>query len=360
MVALAGLHATIYSNYVYMADAWRHGRLWIEFPGAFIDAVPFHGRAYVIQGPTPALLLFPFVCLFGLDTNQTALSAALGALSVFAGVRLCRNLGVGLPATVVLNAFFFFGTSMFACAGIGAVWYLAHVSAATFTLLALAELYGARRAWLVALWALAAAFSRMPMLAAIPVYFFMLRFERKLSWRELSSYAGVCLAVLPVALWYNYARWGTLNDIGFTYFYRIMDVEHPHTDYPFSPANLEMQLRAFFLGPPPFTNRFPWVAPGLFGTSIQWVSPALVLALGARSWASLPLWFLAAAAGLPLFFYYGAGDVQFGMRHALDFEPFLFPLMAMAAAKRPIPLWGTALLWYSILFGIVGTFLWKP
>ncbi len=358
MVALTGLEATQYSNYIYLADAWRHGRLWIHFPGPNIDAIPFHGRAYVIQGPTPALLIFPFVCIFGLDTNQTMLSAALGAVSVFAGVRLCRNLGVALPATILLNAFMFFGTSMFTCSAYGSVWFLAHVSAAAFTLLALAELFGAGRGWLVALWALAAAFSRMPMLAAVPVYFVMLglRPERR---AQLASYAAVCLAVAPLSIWYNLARWGTFNDIGFTRFYQIMDVTHPNTGYPFSLSNLDTQLRAFFLGPPPFTGRFPWVDPGMFGTSLEWVSPALVLAFLSRSKAALPLWLMAGLTAVPLFLYYGAGDAQFGMRHALDFEPFLFALIAQAAAARPLPWWGTALLLYSIAFGIAGASVWR-
>jgi hypothetical protein len=359
-VALTALDPTLFSNYVYLADAWRHGRLWINYPGEFIDAVPFHGRAYVIEGPTPALLLFPFVCLYGLDTNQTMLGAALGAIAVFAGVQLCRNLGVPLPATILLNAFLFFGTSMYVCASFGSVWYVAHVSAVAFTLLALAELYGGGKGWLVALFALAAAFSRMPMLAAVPVYAGMLwvRPERR---RELFSFGAVCLAVAPLSVWYNEARWGSPFDLGFARFYEVMDVEHPHrTGSPFSLSNLEMQIRAFFRGSPPFTSRFPWVAPGTFGTSIQWVSPALVLALTARTKAALPLWLLFGLTAVPAFLYYDAGGTQFGMRHALDFEPFLFALIAQSAARRPLPVWGIILLSYSIAFGIAAAFVWKP
>jgi hypothetical protein len=359
MFALNRFEPTLFSNYVYLADAWRHGRLWIEFPGGFIDAVPFHGRAYVIEGPTPALLLFPFVRLYGLDTNQTLLSVALGTLSVFAGMRLCRNLGAGLPATLLLNAFLFFGTSMFVCAGYGSVWYLAHVAAVTFTLFALAELYGSGRGWLIALCALAAAFSRMPMLAAVPVYFVMLwqRPERR---GELSGFAAVCLAVAPLSLWYNEARWGTPLDIGFTRFYQIMDVDHPRTGSPFSLANIDTQIHAFFLGPPPLSDRFPWIAPATFGTSLEWMSPALVLALLARGKAAIPLWILFALTAVPAFLYFDAGGTQFGMRHALDFEPFLFALTALAAARRPLPPWGTILLWYSIAIGLAAAFTWKP
>jgi hypothetical protein len=65
-------------------------------------------------------------------------------------------------------------------------------------------------------------------------------------------------------------------------------------------------------------------------------------------------------AAAPGFLYYDIGGTQFGMRHALDFEPFLFALMALAAALRPLPLWGTVLLSYSIAFGLAGAFVWEP
>jgi hypothetical protein len=247
---------------------------------------------------------------------------------------------------------------MFVCAAYGSVWYLAHVSAAAFTLLALAELYGTGRGWAVALFALAAAFSRLPMLAAVPVYLAILslRPERR---RDVFSFAAVCLAVAPLAIWYNEARWGTPFDIGFTRFYQIMDIDNPRTGSPFSFSNLELQLRAFFLGPPPFTGTFPWVAPGTFGTSIEWASPGLVVALLARSKAAIPLWLLFALTALPGFLYFDIGGTQFGMRHALDFEPFLFALMALAAARRPLPRWGTLLIAYSIAFGLAAAFVWK-
>jgi hypothetical protein len=357
MFGLTGLKQTTYDNYVYLADAWRHGRLWIEFPGDFLDAVPFHGRAYVIQGPTPALLLFPFVWFFGQDTNQTILSAALGAIAVFAALRLCRNLGVAPGPAIVLTAFLFFGTSMFVCAALGAVWGLAHVSAAAFTLLALAELYGRRRPWIVAVWALAAAFSRLPLLAAVPVYFVLLSLEPERR-RELIWFAAICLGVAPLAVWYNEARWGTFVDMGFTIFYRIMDITQPRTGVPFSLANIPRQFQAFFWSDPPFAGRFPWLKFGDFGTSLAWTSPALVLAAGARTARSVPLWVLLAVSAAPAFLYFEPGGLQFGMRHALDFEPFLFALIAMSAAQRPIPRWGLALLGYSIAIGFAGAFVW--
>jgi hypothetical protein len=66
------------------------------------------------------------------------------------------------------------------------------------------------------------------------------------------------------------------------------------------------------------------------------------------------LWLLAAATAVPSLLYYVTGYVQFGMRHALDFEPFLVALMIVAAKTRPFPMWSWPLFAWSILFGMYG------
>ena len=51
------LHATPYNNFVLLAQALLHGHAWIDWPGPYIDALPYHARYYVIEAPMPALLL---------------------------------------------------------------------------------------------------------------------------------------------------------------------------------------------------------------------------------------------------------------------------------------------------------------
>jgi hypothetical protein len=52
------------------------------------------------------------------------------------------------------------------------------------------------------------------------------------------------------------------------------------------------------------------------------------------------------------------GFAQFGMRHALDFEPFLFVLMALALRRGANPI-ATILMLYSILVGSWGVWYWR-
>ena len=48
----------------------------------------------------------------------------------------------------------------------------------------------------------------------------------------------------------------------------------------------------------------------------------------------IALWVATLLTAAPNFLYYVNGYAQFGMRHALDFEPFLVALMLLAARER--------------------------
>ena len=97
----------------------------------------------------------------------------------------------------------------------------------------------------------------------------------------------------------------------------------------------------------------------LRGTALTWTSPALVFAIWARQpWQSVrALWIATVLVAAPSFLYYVNGFTQYGMRHALDFEPFLFVLMLLAARDR-LPRWVIALSIYSIAATTYGVWLW--
>jgi hypothetical protein len=83
-----------------------------------------------------------------------------------------------------------------------------------------------------------------------------------------------------------------------------------------------------------------------------------VLAFAARRPRDLVigLWIATVVVAGPSFVYYVNGFAQFGMRHALDFEPFVLVLMALAYPSR-VPPWGRALIVWSVLVGIWGVWL---
>ena len=361
VVALVShLHATPYNNYVLLANALLHGRVWIDWPGPYIDALAFGGKHYVIEAPLPAILLLPYVLLAGTAANQTLLSAALAAIALGTAWRIGELLKVPLESLAWLCMFLLFGTDLLWCAMLGDVWFIAHVSAVCFTLLALCELAGARRGWLVALWALCAAESRFSLALAIPVYAVMLATPRNEQTRmKLGSFCAVLLAGFGFWAWYNVARWGTLADIGYTTWYH-QDTAGMPSGSPFRLMYVPYQLWSFFVQMPGFSSSFPWFRPSLSGVALTWTSPALIFALWARRPRNLilSLWAAAVVAAAPSFVYYVNGYSQYGMRHALDFIPFLFVLMLLAARDR-LPMWTKILIGYSCAASSYGVWYWK-
>lgn len=367
---------TPYNNFVLLAQALLHGHAWIDWPGPYIDALSYGGRYYIIEGPLPALLLLPLVAIVGTHANQSLLAAVLAAIAIGAAWELGERFGLKRSANAWICAFLLAGTDLLWCAMLGDVWFLAHVSVVCFTLLALVELAGKRRGWLVALFAACAFESRFSMLAVVPIYAYLLVapplrnandvtlsaaseasvVERRRA--RLLSFAAVLAGV--GALWslYNLVRWGTWNDIGYTTWYH-QDQSGSPTGSPFRLEYLQFELWSFFVQMPVRLPDFPWLRPDFSGVALTWSSPALLLAFFARSparWVSA-LWIAALLTAVPNFLYYVNGYAQFGMRHALDFEPFVVALMMLAVRDR-FPRWGYALIAYSCAVGLWGCWYW--
>jgi hypothetical protein len=369
ILVAAGFAVTPYDNFVLLADAFRHGRVWIDWPGPYIDALPYNGRYYVIEAPMPALLLFPAVLVRGTAVSQSLLSALLGGVATFAGWEIARRLGVPSRTTAILCLFLLLGTDVFWCATFGDVWFIAHVAAVAFTLLVLREFLGRRRGWLVALFAVCALESRFTMAVALPVYGAMLWFgtgldpqrdrDSSASRRSLLQFACVLVPAAALWVWYNELRWHVPYDIGYTAWYHEDQVGLPDGS-PFRLMYLPMQLRSFFVQYPDLRATFPFLIPSIAGVALTWTSPGLLIALFAR-WPLrivAAMWLAAILCAVPNFLYYVNGFAQFGMRHALDFEPFLFVLIALAARPGLGPL-GLALCAYSSVAGAWGTWYWR-
>jgi hypothetical protein len=340
-----------------LADAILHGHAWIAWPGPYIDALAYGGHRYVIEGPMPAALLLPWVAISGIAANQTFVAIVLAGIAVGAAWVLGERVGVTYRANIWLCAFLLAGTPLMWCAMLGDVWFIAHVSAVACTFLALAELVGKRRAWLIALWAVCAAESRFTLVLAIPVYAVMLARGRT-GVRAWAGFAGVLAVAAALWLAYNEVRWGTPGDIGYTAWYHQDQAGMP-AGSPFRLSYLPYELWSFFVQWPQFSPAYPWIVPSFSGVALTWTSPALIFAL----WARRPrgtvalMWMAAFLTAAPNFLYYVNGFAQYGMRHMLDFVPFLFVLMLLAARDR-LPIWTRVLIAYSCAASLYGVWYW--
>ncbi len=382
LVALFSSHfrSTQFNNYVRLADAILHGHLWIDWPGRWLDAALYHGRYYVVDAPFPALVMLPFVLLYGDDANQTAVAIALAALAIGLAQQLLVRLAIPRPQRLLLLLFLFAGTDLWWCAELGDVWFIAHVCTVAAVFGALLELTGKRRGWVVGLLALAAFFSRNTELFGIGFYAYALYtgdlarlaarnrgepFSEPRDRRKTFRAFGACLAAGAIAwIGYNEASWGEPFDIGHTLYFH-QDAYGQKEGSPFGLIYLPYQIYSFFFRAPVFVEwlqqaQWPILNVDNSGVALTFTSPALILAFLAKQPARLvtALWLTAAAVALPDFLYYLNGWYQFGMRHALDFEPYLFVLMALGVREK-MPRWGAILCVYSALAGAWGVWWWN-
>ena len=340
-----GFKNTVYNNHVLLADAFLHGRYWLSGPIPGIDSMLYEGRWYIIEGPLPAVLLLPLVAIFGLQANQVIVAATCAAITVAAAEVLFDRMGIEIRLRTWLVAFVAFGTVLWWCSAFAAVWMLAHVIGFMFAMLILAECYGKRRPALIGFLIACMALTRFPMiLAAFPIVHWVFASshegERRSDLRAIGSFVIGFAPLLVLYAVYNYARWHTPYDQGYTIWYHHDQVGEP-TGSPFRLQYLPFNLYSFLFYPPAFSQTFPWLRPTSFGVALTFTSPALALAFlaPARTRESITWWSATVLTALPSLLYYVNGFEQFGMRHSLDFMPFLLPLVARGLAAHRSALW---------------------
>jgi hypothetical protein len=246
------------------------------------------------------------------------------------------------------------------------VWFVAQTTCVAFVLLALCELAGKRRGWLVALFAALALGSRFTLVMALPIMLWWVYdgfMERE---RRPRSALAFVLTLLPFfVLWvaYNEARWHVPWDAGHTIFYHQDPFMGSPTGSPFSLANVPDELYSYFVLPPQLHGGWPYLVPVFPGTALWFTSPALLLALFARRPRPLvvSLWVATLLVAGPSLLYYANGGSQFGMRHALDFAPFVLALMGLAARSELGVWWRGAqvLIVWSVGAGMWGCWYWN-
>ncbi|HEY7131772.1 MAG TPA: hypothetical protein VH440_05940 [Candidatus Limnocylindrales bacterium] len=366
-------------DFFYLADAFLHGRTWLDVRLGPQDVIPIDGRIYVPFAPFPAIALMPLVALTGpglADQWETGINAALAAATVglawwYTGRTNVRS----LVDRFLLALLFGFSTQIWWVTTRGGVWHTGQLIATILTLAILVELWGSRRAWLVGLLAGFAFLTRAPLAFAIPFYALLLAGDRiwepaKWPWRQWLALAAGVLPSIVFFFWYNAARFGSPLESGYALAVLPAWLEAQRQLGLFSTAHLGMNIDYLFTKLPAFGPTFPFFQPDGLGMSIFFTSPGLLYAVKAP-WRESRSWWLAGAALLvliPTLLYYGGGWLQFGYRYALDSIPFVWALCAIAAARaeerratvglsgRAIGLGWVALIAFGVAVGAAGVY----
>src|SRR5436190_4208652 len=154
-------------DFFYLADAFLHGRTWLDVRLGYQDVIVVGDRIYVPFAPFPAIAFMPIVAVFGplvADQWETGINAALAASVVGLGWWFAARANVrSLVDRFFLVALLGFSTQIWWVTTRGGVWHTGQLIATILTLCCLIELWGSRRAALVGLLAGFAFLTRAPL-----------------------------------------------------------------------------------------------------------------------------------------------------------------------------------------------------
>lgn len=351
-----------WNHFVVLADAFLHGHLYVS--NILTELAPWGGHYFVVYPPMPAILLIPFVAIFGTDFYQPLLSILLGAVNVSLAYIVLLKLFKSVKLSLWVSVLYAFGTIQWYHAEVGSSWYVAHIVALFFLWLSFLELVTKQRLFLIGLFIGGAYLARLPtILAAVFIFVYLhqkfLRYQEKKIVLNIRNFflffTGLMSAVLFNTI-YNYLRFGTIFDVG----YSLLPIfNEPWYRYGlFSIRYIPIHLDEVFSSLPVFSNRSPYIIPSIYIMALWFVTPAFLLLIFAKFRTKLSIASLAALImiSLPGLAHGNNGSTQFGYRFALDFMPYLLFLIA-SGLQNQFKWWAKLLIIFSILVNLWGVIM---
>lgn len=380
-----------------LATSFLHGHLWIDGSRPWIELVPAgSGHYYLPFPPIPAVVLMPFVAIFGEGVSDTnGASALVGAIDALLVVTMLRALRLGKAETLVLTLGFAFGSEAFYVAATAGVHHWTEVLTVMFILAALNLALRVRTPWLAGVLFGLAVGCRPNVLLAAPAFLILYwraggwlsarststatstatstgsasgdpavgaavgasgdpavdaavggtasRIARFLAGGDWIGIAMLALGALAVGIWlalYNIARFGSPVEFGYDLI-RSTDgksvlSEAWYSNGIVSPLYLPRGLYSMLLRGWEFNDAFPWVEPTWAGCSILFTTPILFfLTRLTRGGALVLAGWIGLVLSVTLDLMHGnPGYAQFGYRFILDGLPFAWLLLGLLVARR--------------------------
>jgi hypothetical protein len=350
---------TPYDYFSRLADAFLHGRYWLSNNPTWLSELIPSGtdRYYVVYPPMPAIELAPFVYIFKTSFAQQYLAHILGSLTVaftfLISLRIKKDYKLALWSLLLIGA----GSIIWFLSSVGSAWFLGQISACFFVTLAIYELLGKKRAFIIGLLAGAAYLSRVETILSLIFFLPLIDKGQIFSKKKIKLFLGTA-PFLIVNAGYNFVRFGSFLDKAYVSIPGLFN--EPWFDKGlFSLSYIPRHLEIMLLKLPKVINQFPYIIPSWAGMAIWITTPAFVYAFRApiKKIETKLAWLTIALISLVIFSHGTTGFAQFGYRFAVDFYPFLIFLTIKGLSKKRIKWHHWLLLGIGIVVNLWGV-LW--
>lgn len=343
-------------------------------------------QTYYVSFPWfPAILMLPFVAIWGLNFNDVIFNILFGALNpvlLFILLERLRKRGYSTrekSENLWLTAMFAFGSVHFFSAVIGQVWFTAHIVGVTLSALyALAALEG-KHLYLAGLLLGFGFITRPPIFLSFPfVLAEILRqhvankneqadddsliekaraywraLDKKHILRDLIKLASPSLLIGIIAMILNKRRFDRISEFGHTYL-NVKWAERIQRwglfNYHFISRNLTVMLTLL----PRLVAKYPYIKISFHGIALPFTTPYFLYVFWpkARSVLAKGLIFSILLPMTMHLLYQNSGWVQFGYRFSLDYTIYLIALLAVSG--RPLKHFAKGLIIWGIIVNTFG------
>lgn len=360
------------NHFVYQAQSFLEGRL--DIPHfTHEDIILVNGKHYIVYPPFPALVMMPFVAIWGMSFSDIFFVQVFSALNVVLLFWLLETLRVSgrssrtFQQNFILSFFFFFGSINFYLSLGGTMWFTAHILAATCTLAFM--LLAFKRRYVLSAFCLGCAFlTRAPAVAGLPLLLYLFLDEQapltawralrdwlpQVPWRKLALALAPLLVTFLVFLARNALAFGSPWETGYSI---LIQQLYPQVQYGvLGPHYILSDFVANFLNFPTFSFRDAFdISPGVdfldggIGLSVFATTPIFLFLFFVRNRQSSALrkvlWLVVGLVVAATLLYHAAGWFQFGSRYLFEVYPYAFLLLALSEVEFT---------WRFYVLGLVG------
>jgi hypothetical protein len=331
------------------------------------------GKYFFYQPPVPSMFLIPAVLIWGENTPDSLIIAVLGAANVFLLSLLLLRIKESFPNQpphpsisaadqitpgdrwdfYLLPILWGLGTGHFYMSMQGDVWHISQIMAQLFLIAAAYLILGKGKLPLISsgLFFALACYTRYDLIFLIFMFLFVLRNQmssRREFFRSAIIFATPFLLISVLMLFYNYARFGNMLELGIKYMIlevqsgvaaRVAEVGKA------SVANIPHNFYQEFLRPPEFSTLFPFLKMNPHGFGLLWATPYFILVfpiigslylryLREELLSHRDRFALGALVSLLILMVFllllsGHGFMQFGARYTLDLQLCLVILLTL-------------------------------